>query len=185
MTPEQSAHVRSTIRGLLTGTDDPMLRADVLNEAYYAVRDNYKAGFGEGEGLDGMNGPERRALGKIGTLIIEHHDRHSRASLRDQVRLSVTTLDQENPGRPGDLLLDVIEEESVVADRAIAWAQAQGYDRLVPALERNLRGPTPESRFIAVINVPHSLLMLATWPGAAQPHAVPGEPATEWPTNDR
>lgn len=181
MTPEQSAHVRSTIRGLLAGTDDSMLRADVLNEAYYAVRDNYKAGLGEGEGLDGMNGPERRALGQIGGLVIDHHDRLIRASLRSGVRLSVTTLNKDNPRQPGELLLDVTETKSLVADRAIAWAQTQGYNQLVPVLERNLRGPEPENGFLAVINVPHSLLVLATWPGSTQPHAIPGEPGADWP----
>lgn len=61
----------------LAGTDDPKLRADLLAETYYAVRDNYKRGKGEGEGIDRMDGPERQSLSECGDLIIGHHDKYS------------------------------------------------------------------------------------------------------------
>jgi hypothetical protein len=40
----------------------------------------------------------------------------------------------------------------------------RGYDRLSTAIEELLGGEPPESGFAAVINKPHSLLLLATWP---------------------
>ena len=61
------------------------------------------------------------------------------------VRLSVTQLDPQQLGRPGTILLDVIEDDATVAERAIAWATVRGYDRLVPALQSILGGPAPES----------------------------------------
>ena len=97
------------------------------------------------------------------------------------VRLSVTQLDPQQLGRPGTILLDVIEDDAAVAERAIAWATVRGYDRLVPALRSILGGPAPESGFAAVINKPHSLLVFATWPWCPTPHAVDGAPSTEWP----
>lgn len=78
MAHEMSAHIRSTIRDLLAGTDDPMLRAAVIYEAYHAAIDNYKTGHGEGGGLDGMSGPERHSLGKVGRLSIDHYDEWGR-----------------------------------------------------------------------------------------------------------
>lgn len=96
------------------------------------------------------------------------------------VRLSVTQLDSQQWGRPGTVLLDVLEDDETVTERAIAWATVRGYDRLIPALTRTLDGPPPESGFAAVINRPHALLVLATWPWCPTPHAVYAEPG-RWP----
>lgn len=97
-----------------------------------------------------------------------------------EVRLSVTRIDPTHLGKPGAILLDVIEEDETVAERAIAWATVRGYDRLVPGLERTLGGPPPEAGFMAVINRPHALLVFATWPWCPTPHAIEGEPRTGW-----
>ena len=81
------------------------------------------------------------------------------------MRLSVTRIDLKDPGTPGQLLLELDEESSAAAvTRATAWAQVRGYDRLSTAIEELLGGEPPESGFAAVINKPHSLLLLATWP---------------------
>lgn len=99
-----------------------------------------------------------------------------------QVRLSVTQLVPGQMGRPGTVLLDVIEDDATVTDRAVAWAIVRGYDRLIPALRHTLGGPAPESGFAAVINKPHSLLVFATWPWCPTPHVVEGEPPG-WPVD--
>lgn len=90
----------------------------------------------------------------------------------ETVRLSVTKLDLEELGQPGELLLDLEETTETAAERAIAWAQVRGYDRLVPVLERTLSGPAPESGFAVVLNKPHELLIFATWPWCPKPHPI-------------
>lgn len=88
---------------------------------------------------------------------------------RSQVRLSVTQVNVADPTAPGTLLLDITEQSKAVADRAIAWAQVQGYDQLVPSLQRVLDGAPPTSGFAAVVNKPYQLLVLATWPWCPTP----------------
>ncbi len=97
-----------------------------------------------------------------------------------EVRLSVSQLDLQQLGRPGTILLDVVEDDETVGERATAWAKVRGYDRLVPTLERMFAGPPPASGFAALINRPHALVVFATWPWCPKPHAVDGEPTT-WP----
>ncbi len=88
---------------------------------------------------------------------------------RSQVRLSVTQVNMADLTAPGTLLLDLTEQSGAVADRAIAWAQVQGYDQLVPSLQRVLGGAPPASGFAAVVNKPYQLLVLATWPWCPTP----------------
>lgn len=68
---------KEAVRAALAGTDDPVLRADLLVEVYYAVRDNYKRGRGEGEGLDGLDGPERASLAMVGNTALTHQAKYS------------------------------------------------------------------------------------------------------------
>lgn len=87
------------------------------------------------------------------------------------VRISVMQIDfTPRPLRQGNLLLDVEEPDATGAvERVNAWPQARGYARLQRAIEEVL-GTTPESGFAAIINKPHSLMVLATWPWAPAGH---------------
>jgi hypothetical protein len=94
-----------------------------------------------------------------------------------QVRLTVTRLDLGDLATPGTTLLDVMEPEETLVERAVAWAKVNGYDRLIPSLERTLAcDPPPASGYAAVINKPYSLLVFATWPWCPNPHPVQGHP---------
>lgn len=83
------------------------------------------------------------------------------------VRVLITQIDlTQGALRRGELLLDVEEADAAAAaERVSAWAQARGYTKLRRAVEE-LLGTAPESGFAAVINKPHSLMVLATWPWA-------------------
>lgn len=48
----------------------------------------------------------------------------------------------------------------------------RGYTRLNPSLERILSEPSKDG-WSAVINKPHSLAILATWPWCPGPHDLP------------
>ncbi len=89
--------------------------------------------------------------------------------VRSQVRLSVTRVDLADLTTPGTLLLDLTEESEEVADRAIAWAQVQGFEQLIPSLKRVMGGAPPASGFVVVVNKPYQLLVLATWPWCPTP----------------
>lgn len=88
------------------------------------------------------------------------------------VRLSVTRIDLTDPRTPGALLLDVEETADVAQERARAWALVRGFDRLTSAIEEVFAGPAPESGYTFIINKPHSLLLLVTWPWAQMDQAA-------------
>lgn len=83
------------------------------------------------------------------------------------VRVSVTQIDlTQGALRQGELLLDVEEADAATAtERVSAWAQTRGYTKLRHAVEEVL-ATAPETGFAAIINKPHSLMSLATWPWA-------------------
>lgn len=86
-----------------------------------------------------------------------------------EVRLTIDRRDLSVPGLPGEVLLDITETDETILDRAVAWAQVRGYDRLTPSLE-SLFKKDHRDGWCAVINRPHSLVILATWPWCPGPH---------------
>lgn len=82
------------------------------------------------------------------------------------VRLSISQVRLEALHEPGTVLLDVEDNHEHVRATAIAWAQVRGYQALAGTIDRALGGPPPVSGYAAVINKPHALLVLATWPWA-------------------
>lgn len=103
------------------------------------------------------------------------------------VRISVTQLDAGLMGkphrgrpRPRSVLVDVIDDDALAADHAIAWATARGYHQLVGALGRMFAGEPPQSGFASIINRTHALLVFTSWPWCPR-HIIEGEPTTEWP----
>lgn len=87
----------------------------------------------------------------------------------NDVRLTIERVDLSDVGGGNEVLLDLTETGGTVLDRAVAWAEVRGYTRLTPALKHVLRTP-PAGGWCAVINVPHSLAILATWPWCPGPH---------------
>ncbi len=88
---------------------------------------------------------------------------------QEPVRLTITRIVLTDPNQPGEVLLDLQETTQTALERAIAWAEVQGYDGLDAALTRSLGGEPPSAGFVGVLNKPHSLLVLATWPWCPQP----------------
>ncbi len=80
------------------------------------------------------------------------------------VRLTVSKVDLEGSSRHSAPLLDLEDTAAAVVETARAWAQVRGYDSLAPTIERVFGGDPPKSGFAVLINKPHSLLVMATWP---------------------
>lgn len=88
------------------------------------------------------------------------------------VRLTISEIDLTSR-RTGDVLLDVTEAAPQAVARAIAWAHVRGYDRLSISMDRAFGGEPPESGFAAIINKPHQLLVMVTWPWAPASRQTP------------
>jgi hypothetical protein len=70
------------VRELLLETT-PLERAGVLEELTRAVYDHVKYSSPEGGGLDGADGPERRALARVVDAAAEHYGRLVEDGLED------------------------------------------------------------------------------------------------------
>lgn len=67
----------AAVREALHGSDEND-RAELLEEVARAVYTWTKTRAPGGEGLDGLDGPERRSVGQVMTEAIRHHDETSR-----------------------------------------------------------------------------------------------------------
>ena len=85
------------------------------------------------------------------------------------VRLSVSRIDVADLRCRGELVLNIEDVSAVVFERACAWAAVRGFDRLAAAWENIFSGEPPESGFLVVINKPHGVLLMVTWPWAPDP----------------
>lgn len=95
---------------------------------------------------------------------VEHAHTGGHLVSQEPVRLTITRIVLTDMNQPGEVLLDLQETTRTALDRAIAWAEVQGYGGLDDALMRSLGDEPPSAGFVGVINKPHSLLVLATWP---------------------
>lgn len=90
--------------------------------------------------------------------------------MTDLVRLTIEKIDTTNiAAGPTEVLLDLTETDETVLSRATAWASVQGYTRLIPSLELVFNQPHTDG-WAAILNKPHSLAILATWPWCQGPH---------------
>lgn len=94
------------------------------------------------------------------------HDARPRSSGTDLVRLTISPVVLSPLGPGGPPVLDVNEIQPVAIERAVAWAKVRGYDKLVGTITAVFDAEPPESGFTTIINKPHQLIVIATWPWA-------------------
>ena len=90
------------------------------------------------------------------------------------VRLRVIEADLTDIEASLSVLLDVADDDSTaVFEQGLAWAQVRGYTRLDAGLKWMFSQDVPVEGFAALINKPHSVKVIVTWPWAPA-HLPPG-----------
>lgn len=117
--------------------------------------------------------PRHRLTSSITTAsrrTYENNDNnHGRGGLMidsGPVHLRIIEVNISNISHDGNLVLDVQAPSVEAFEQATAWAEVRGYTRLSQALEWFFTNKAPVDGYAALINKPHSLKIVVTWPWA-------------------
>lgn len=61
-------------------------------------------------------------------------------------------------------MFDITDTEENELSGVLAWCRGEGYDRLREPLGVMFESEVPESGYSLLINRPHRLMVIATWP---------------------